>query len=566
MKRKTAGWPEGVRPVVLAFGSDLAFAWTAEGAAAERLVGRRGRILGIDWRTGGGLDSSLVFHDENGQVDFVRNREGPASERLRSWLEAGVRARAYSAGDPPLEAGRLASWMSRPESGLCRRAAEEVAPFAEEFLSGLDGSIVAFFESRPTTTAEYAFLAARPERRQAAALHQWLLPWMLCGLEKADPGPAERVLAAIDGRKELVPALCAELRVEANVVRSMSVLPLWRPGVPGGRANGPFDADAETVAKAFSVLAPEQRPDKRSAKRFLDVAAWAKELLSQSGNCGSSAACAHAAAETWKRIRRRPYELPAARDLSWISELAEAVGIEKGGKNEPERVSGTAAGERVRLPWASWAALWAVCSRHPVDQPSEDRKWVRRRMSASRELLREMFSPRFAFPAEYPDSHRGPDGWSAVRIATAGELAEQSELGQNCLACLTPRILRGQRFPYAAYGPDGILAGHFEIRESDDGSAVLGQVLALRNRAAPQGMKRLAESALDAFVRERGDLFPPPPGRDAKFLRAAKEWEERARLANGVAHAEETLSILAKTAAKFRIGFPGTPEEGEDVR
>lgn len=565
MKRKTIRKPDGVRPVVLAVGGAVGFAWTAEGSSAERLVGRRGRAFGVDWPSASSVDSSVLFHGEDGSVEFVRNREGPASELLRLTSEDGLVRRAYSPADPLLVTHRVSAAMCAADGIDAAKAVDKVAPLVREFLGGMDFGLLGLSETRPLTAAEYTFLAAGPERRQAAALHEWLLPWILHGLSKPDPGPAERVLAAIDGRKELLPALCAEFSVAPNVVRSMSVLPLWRPDFFRVGPPGPYDVAPEISAKAFSLMAPEQRPDKRSAKRFLEVAVWTVRLLSESGDCGSLAAYGYAVAETWKRLRRRPYELPDFRSISWISELREVVRVEKGGRKEPPWVSGTIGNERVKLPWGAWAALWAVSRHHPADQGAEERKWLRRRMASSRALVREIFPPSYPLPAEYPDFHDGPGGWRAVRISTAGELADHSETAENCLACCLTQVLRRKRFPYAGYAPDGELAGHFEIHGAEDGSAELGQVLATKNRVPPPGLKRLAESALAAFVRETGTLFPPET-RDGKFHRAAKECRIQMGLANKAAHAEEALSILRKAAERFRIGFPEGPEETGEAR
>ena len=525
-----------------------------EGADVLRAVGIPGRLLTVEWSGPGAAESSFLFHAADGTVSYGRHRPEPGAGSLGASVREAAAAGPYSGSDPILEPLRIAYAACGPDG--TDPAASRVAGAVEEFLGALDRDLLKLPVGRPLTGREYALLSGRPERVQAVAVFPWLLPWTCAGLAAGNPEPAERVLAAIDARAELLPALCREFRAEPNVVRSLAAVGAWHPRARGYPV-ADFETDPAFYAAAFSLVPPERRPRAPDFGRFLKAARWAAGILRDAGDHEGRAALAEASAAVWQSLRRRPYELPDRHGTAWLSDLAEQAGNNPaiGGRT----FAGTLRGETVRLGAGTWAVLWALCRHHPADLPAAGRAWARKETAAVREAVREVWPPEDPVPSPFPDALGCGGGWEARRIATAGRLVAEAEAASNCLAGYLPDLLAGRRAVFAAFRPSGEPAGHFELAPGEGGVPELAQVMATRNRKPSPGLRKAAERA----AAELAEAFPRAFGsEDRASCRAAKRAGMVVETARFAAHAEDALAAFAKACDRFGVEWP---ERGEWV-
>lgn len=548
----TEVWARHCEAVVTA-GPETGFVQFAEGF--RRPVGGtavKGRMLAVDWASPGDVHSAILFKADDGRSAFVRLSCARAVGQCPESVFEALDAAPYSSMDPTLHPARVSAGLVSRCCGGLGEAQEQLIPYAARFLAECyDPAVLGVGIGRPVTGSEYRFLCGGPLRRQAVEAFPFLLPTLVSelGTERADA-----VVATVDRGRELIPVLCRRFGVEPNVVRSMAALPALQPKAYalGER----MAADADAYALAFSLIAPEQRPGKEGADRFARVLAWTETVLREAGGNASRPAVAEAAAEIWKRLRRRPYALPEYPEVAWLSDLAEAVKAFPG--LEPSPAEGTVCGKRKSFPPHVWAVLYALCRYHPTDLAAAGREWTRRETAYVRHAVREAFPPGYPIPATYPELFEASNGWRARRVGTVGALVEHAAAASNCLAGYLPSLLRRMVAVYALENPAGETEGHFDLRPDENDAPAVGQVKRFRNRKALPAMEAAAVEAAAKFSAEWGQHFPPPLPNRKGGKGAVALADSAVDAARAAAHWKTVEGILGKAAERFSVnGYGG---------
>lgn len=512
-----------------------------------------GALLAVDWLVRDEFFSAVLLKCDDGRSVFVRNSTAHVLGNPEKTVFEFLDAPAYSSRDPILDPRALAVSFAAGAVGRLDESVEDILPIVQSFLNEhYDPEVLDAKIGRPVSGREYEFLMVNRARRQAVASMPWILPYVALNYGL---GNITDLLRAIDGEEELIPVLCKRFGVEPNVVRSMAVFPAWSPRQ--FRLGEVLAVDAATIALVLSRMAPEHRPEKDRVARFMEVIAWTETALREAADQASRTLVAAAAAEIWKRLRRRPYSLPEFHEVAWLSDMADAV---KAFPSVPaDAAEGTVCGKTKSFYPHAWAVAYCLCRYHPTDLAAKGREWTRRETSFVRYHVRESFPHSFPIGSHFPDSYRAGNGWGVRRIGTVGELCDESAAASNCLAGYAPSLIKRDTAVFCLVAPDGETEGHFSLEANEDGGLAVGQVKRYRNRKASTQMTEAAEEFLSLMKKEKGEFYPPPLHSRA----AAKEGYGLAATAvegaRAIAHTKAVEEILTKAAEYFSIN--GAREE-----
>lgn len=507
----------------------------------------KGAVLAIDWLVRDDLNSSVLLKTEDGRSTFVRTTGWDGAKSLASASFGFLDGPTYSSRDPILDAHSLAASFAWHCAGDPNEALAQILPIAKSFLAeNYDQAVLGIEIGRPITGKEYHFLLQNPARRQAVLAMPWLLPDIVMNYGTQQ---VTEIMRIIDGQEELIPALCKRFGVEPNVIRSMSVFPAWSP--KAFRLGELKAVDAATIALALSQMPPEQRPDKDRVFRFMEVIAWVETVLREAGDQASRTLVALATAEVWKRLRRRPYSLPSYHEVSWLFEMATAV--KDFPSIDPKPAEGEACGTKKSYMPHVWAVAYCLCRYHPTDLAAIGREWNRREMAYVRHHVRESFPATFPIDSCFPDAFDATNGWKVRRIATVGQLCDESAAASNCLAGYLASLIRRDAAIYCLLDQNGNAEGHFSLEPGESDELAIGQVKRYRNRKATPQMKAAANEFLELMRKEKGRDYPPPLN-----MRAAAKAGMRLAVtavdgAKTIAHKKFVEEILIKTAERFSI-------------
>lgn len=510
-----------------------------------------GALLAVDWLVRDEFFSAVLLKCDDGRSAFIRNATGHVLGKPEKNVFEFLDAPAYSSRDPVLDAHSLAVGFAAGAVGRLDESAEDILPIAESFLAEhYDQEVLGTKVGRPMTGRDYEFLMVNRSRRQAVETMPWLLPYVSLNYGM---GNVTDVLRAIDGNEEIIPVLCRRFGVVPNVVRSMSVFPAWSPRAY--RLGEVLAVDAATIALALSRIAPEQRPEKDRTSRFMEVIAWTETALREAADQASRLLVAAAAAEIWKRLRRRPYSLPEFHEVAWLSDMAEAV---KSFPSVPaEAAEGTVCGKTKSFRPHAWAVAYCLCRYHPTDLATKGREWMRRETSYVRYHVRESFPHAFPIGSHFPDAFVAGNGWSVRRIGTVGDLCDEAAAASNCLAGFLPSLIRRDCAVFCLVAPDGETEGHFSLEPGENDLMSIGQVKRYRNRKASAQMRSAAEEFLELMKREKGKYHPPPLSGCAARKAGIGLAVTAVGGAKAIAHRKTVEEILGKAAAYFSINGAG---------
>lgn len=292
----------------------------------------------------------------------------PSGDRDVRWRigEAGE-GKPFSETDPQLDPRTIAAALAGAAGESWESAASEILPAAERFLAErFDGKYLGLPIGRRPTAAEYAFVAGNPERMAAVSEFPFLLPYLTAGLARPDPGPAQRIVAAVDaGGGAFVGELADLFGVDAGSVLAMRGLPAWLPTCYA-HAVGAAETDPATYARAISLIAPDDRPEGEGWRRFRNLVEWAESVLWDSGDFPDRRAVPEAVAAVWKRIGRRPdAPLTDQGRMTWRYAFSDAADVLFPG--EGEGFEGILQGRRKVLRAGAWSMLAMLCSSDPED-------------------------------------------------------------------------------------------------------------------------------------------------------------------------------------------------------
>lgn len=506
-----------------------------------------GAMLSFDWIVGDEFFTAALLKCDDGRSAFIRNSTAHAMGRTAKTVFEFLDGPAYTSRDPILDAHSLAAGFAAGAIGRLQESAEEIVPLAQRFLADYyDPGVLATKVGRPITGRDYEFLMVNRSRRQLVEAMPWLLPYVSLNYGL---GNVTDILRAVDGNEEIIPVLCKRFGVEPNVVRSMGIFPAWSP--KDYRSGEALIIDAPTIALALSRIAPEHRPDKDRARRFMEVILWTETTLREAADQASRTLVAAASAEIWKRLRRRPYSLPAYHEVSWLSDMAEAV---KQFPSVPaEAAEGTACGKTKSFYPHAWAVAYCLCRYHPTDLAAKGREWMRRETSYVRYHVRESFPSAFPITSYFPDSYQASNGWGVRRIDTVGELCDESAAASNCLAGYLASLIRRDYAVFRLVSPEGETEGHFSLESGEEGEMTVGQVKKYRNRKASAQMATAAQEFLALMKKEKGDFYPPPLHSKTAMKAGMRLAVTAVDGAKAIAHKKTVEEILTKAAEYFSI-------------
>lgn len=506
-----------------------------------------GAMLSFDWIVRDEFFTAALLKCDDGRSAFIRNSTGHAMGRTAKTVFEFLDGPAYTSRDPILDAHSLAAGFAAGAVGRLQESAEEILPIAARFLADYyDPEVLATKVGRPITGRDYEFLMVNRSRRQVVEAMPWLLPYVSLNYGM---GNVTDVLRAIDGNEEIIPVLCRRFGVVPNVVRSMGVFPAWSP--KAYRSGEALIIDAPTIALTLSRIAPEHRPDTDRARRFMEVILWTETTLREAADQASRTLVAAAAAEIWKRLRRRPYSLPSYHEVSWLSDMADAVKLFP--SVPAEAAEGTACGKTKSFHPHAWAVAYCLCRYHPTDLAAKGREWMRRETSYVRYHVRESFPHAFPIGSYFPDSFLASNGWTIRRISTVGELCDESAAASNCLAGYLPSLIRRDYVVFSLVAPDGETEGHLSLEPGEDDRMAIGQVKRYRNRKATAQMVAAAEEFLELMQEEKGRHYPAPLPTRAAMKAGMGLAVTAVDGAKAIAHKKAVEEILTKAAEYFSI-------------
>jgi hypothetical protein len=537
-----------VRDTVIGVDHHIGMVKVAEGYRIDA-SGRKqgGAFITVDWIVRDDFHSATLFKCEDGRSVFLRDSMDHVFGRKPKNVFECLDAPPYSSRDPILDVESLTAVFVQKCGDRFVEIADQLRPIVAQFLKDYyEPEILNPGIGRAVTGTEYAYLSVSPTRRQAAVAMPWLLPYISMHVGS---GSVIEVMRTIDEQAELIPSLAARFGVQPNVIRSMSVFPAWHPLV--FKLGELMSVDAPCIALALSKMPPEQRPEKDMVSRFMKVLKWVEVILRETTGQASRRLVAAATAEVWQRLRRRPYSLPSYHEVSWLEDLASAV---KDFPSLPQKATpGTLFGKEKSFHPHVWAVAYCLCRYHPTDLAAVGREWRRREMAYQRHHVRASFPAGFTIGSHFPDAHTASNGWEIRRIASVGELCEESSAASNCLAGYLPALIRRTTAVFCLIDPEGVVEGHFSLDPGPDEELSIGQVKRYRNRKASAQMVAASQEFLFLMKDTKGMDYPDPlSSREAQKcgLGLAVTAVDAAK---AIAHKNTVEKILNKAADYFLI-------------
>lgn len=321
----------------------------------------RGHALEAVWN--GGTESAFFFLDDSGRA--VLSPSGGKGRLQR--IDGALAKKPYSECDPTIDGWRIASALAGPGEPGWDSAAAAMLPTVEQFIERrFDQDYLELPLGRKPTASEYAFLQGNPERAVAVTAFPFLLPYLVSGLAKPDPSPAEKIVASIDaGSWSLLETVSETFGTDVEPVRAMHTLPAWLPTCYA-HAVGAAETSPECYARALSRLEPRERPEKGEWEEFGRLVAWLELTMWDSFDYPERRAVPEAAAAMWKRRKNaESLLLPHHTDLEWKTGFSRTADVLFRGRGKG--YEGILQGKPKVLSAGAWSILTLLVTTDPYD-------------------------------------------------------------------------------------------------------------------------------------------------------------------------------------------------------